>query len=202
MSDKIIIHQGDQSVYVVEEMEHAIIIIPVKAGEQTVTIRLVGQGASAQIVGVGYLKANEQAKLHTLQHHEARETTSNLLVRAVLSDTASFTYDGAIYVEKAAQKTNAYQRNENLLLSDQAYAQSKPSLEILANDVRCTHGATISTIDPEQLFFLESRGIDQQNGEKLIVHGFLNSIFSTIEDTIEVQKVKENIWQNMSKQLQ
>jgi Fe-S cluster assembly protein SufD len=200
-NNEVIIHDKNNATYIVEEDVHATIFILLQTGEQSVTVRLVGQGAEAQIIGVGLLTGNDQTRLHTLQHHEAPETTSNLLVKAVLTDAASFIYDGSIFVDKKAQKTNAYQRNENLLLSNGAHAQSKPALEILANDVRCTHGATISTVDQEQLFYLASRGLNFISGKKLLVEGFLEAPFLKLSATIQTNKIKESIWQILSKQL-
>ena len=108
-------------------------------------------------------------------------------------DHAACLYDGGIRVEKEAQKTDAYQRNENLLLSEGAHAQSKPSLEILANDVRCTHGATVGKIPEDQLWYLATRGIGKKRGQGLIVSGFLGSALVSIDDTSVVESIKERI---------
>lgn len=195
---EVIIQSIANQIYRIEENATATIIIPLThEGEVTVTVRLVGQGAKATIIGLVIGSKKGIYKLHTLQLHESRETTSNLLVKAVLKDEASFSYDGAIRVEKEGQKTDAYQRNENLLLSDHAFAQSKPSLEILANDVRCTHGATISTINEEQLFFLATRGLPPSYGKRLIVEGFLNQALTQIPDKIKMEKAKEVVWQSL-----
>jgi Fe-S cluster assembly scaffold protein SufB len=211
-NNEVIVHDKSDATYLVDENVHATILIVLHPGEQSVVVRLIGQGAQAQIIGVGLLTGNNQTRLHTLQHHEASDTTSNLLVKAVLSDTASFVYDGSILVDKKAQKTNAYQRNENLLLSDHAHAQSKPTLEILANDVRCTHGATIGTVDREQIFYLKTRGINESAAKRLLVQGFLEAPLITLSDTIQKNRVnpdskrviigiKEELWQTLSKQL-
>jgi Fe-S cluster assembly scaffold protein SufB len=208
--NEVIIHDRSDATYLVDENIHATIVIVLKPAEQTVTIRLVGVGAQAHIIGIGLFTGNDHARLHTLQHHEARDTASNLLVKAVLNDSASFVFDGSIIVDKKAQKTNAYQRNENLLLSDQAHVQSKPALEILANDVRCTHGATIGTIDRDQLFYLQTRGIDEFSAKRLLIQGFLEAPFIALSDTIQtnhpdaknaIVRVKEKVWQTLSKQL-
>lgn len=145
-------------------------------------VRLVGYGARATIVGIIIGKGNSSFILHTQQRHEAPETTSNLLVKTVLADGATCMYDGGIRVEKQAQKTDAYQRNENLLLGDRAHAESKPSLEILANDVRCTHGATVGHIPKDQLWYLATRGISSGKGQGLIVSGFLKSALDIVKD--------------------
>lgn len=145
-------------------------------------VRLAGKGASATIVGIVLGNDTSDISLHTLQQHEAPETTSNLLVKTVLTGQATCRYDGGIRVEKRAQKTDAYQRNENLLLSDQAHAESKPTLEIFANDVRCTHGATVGHIPEDQLWYLATRGIGRAKGQELVVSGFLKSAVEKVSD--------------------
>lgn len=150
--------------------------------EVKATVRLAGRGAQARIIGIVLGGDASTIKIHTLQIHEAPDTTSDLMVKTVLRDHAKCIYDGGIRVEKNAQKTNAYQRNENLLLSAHAYAESKPSLEILANDVRCTHGATAGPIDEEQLWYLSTRGIMRSQGERLIASGFIQSALERIDD--------------------
>jgi Fe-S cluster assembly protein SufD len=170
--------------------------------EGAVSVHLVGVNATANILGAFINFADNRITLHTLQHHKARGTTSNLLVKSVLFDTSTFSYDGAIRVENTGQKTDAYQKNENLLLSAHAHAQSKPSLEILADDVRCTHGATIGSIEREQLLYLQTRGISRHSGIYLIVQGFLDHVIEKISDTMKAKKVRALLWQHLSKQLQ
>lgn len=156
------------------------------------TVRLVGKGARATIVGIVIGRGNSSFSLRTQQRHQAPETTSNLLVKTALTGNATFDYDGGIRVEKQAQKTDAYQRNENLLLSDQAHAESKPTLEILANDVRCTHGATVGHIPLDQCWYLATRGIGKDAGEELIVSGFLKSAVEKVGD--EKARVRAAGW--------
>jgi Fe-S cluster assembly protein SufD len=186
--------------YKVQESSHLTVIVYTESSdslEGSVHVRLVGDHASAHIIGVFLCSNQQHISLHTLQQHEARDTESNLLVKAVLQDNARFYYDGAIRVEPEGQKTDAYQRNENLLLSDTAHAESKPSLEILADDVRCTHGATIGDIDNEQLFYLASRGIHEAVGKQLITQGFLNAALEKVGQTKEVDKVRQHLWNNL-----
>lgn len=153
-----------------------------KKQDITVRVRLTKEGTRATIIGLVKGDNGETITLRTLQYHESRETTSNLLVKSLLKDTASFIYDGAIRVERDAQKTDAYQRNENLLLSDRAHAESKPKLEILANDVRCTHGATIGSVREDELWYLATRGIQKKEATNLIARGFLESVVTKITD--------------------
>jgi Fe-S cluster assembly protein SufD len=157
------------------------------------TVRLTGIDSNATITGILIGKGDIRQTLHTMQIHEAAGTTSDLLVKTVLSDRAKCLYDGGIRVEKKARKTNAYQRNENLLLSGRAYAESKPSLEILANDVRCTHGSTTGPVDEQELWYLTTRGIPKAAGEKLITEGFIRSALMRIGDKGIINK----LWQTL-----
>lgn len=156
-------------------------------------VRLTGKGARAVITGIVMGSKEERISLHTMQEHRAPETTSDLLIKSVLEGRAKCLYDGGIRVEKTAQKTDAYQRNENLLLSGRAYAESKPSLEILANDVRCTHGSTTGPIDTEQLWYLSGRGIRPQAAEKLITEGFIRSALMRVGS----ESIINELWQTL-----
>jgi len=158
-----------------------------------VHVRLAEYGAQASIIGLVIGTDQSSLELHTFQHHEAPQTMSNLLVKGVFRDSSRFVYDGAIRVEKLAQRTDAYQRNENLLLSPAAFAESKPSLEILANDVRCTHGATLSALPADQLWYLATRGIGQIEAERLLVTGFLQSALEHIPDADVRVRIFKNI---------
>lgn len=148
--------------------------------ELTTTVHLKGDHASATIIGIVTGNARNAMSINTLQHHAAPNTTSNLLIKSVLLDASSLRYEGSIVVDKVAQKTDAYQRNENLLLGARASAVSSPALEILANDVRCTHGAVVKTVDENELWYLSSRGIDYARGRIMIADGFLKSTVNDI----------------------
>lgn len=156
-----------------------------------ITVHLVGKNSRATIIGIVRGSKNAEISFHTMQHHAAVGTTSNLLVKSILSDKSVFSYDGSILVEPIAQKTDAYQRNENLLLDKSARARSEPALEILANDVRCTHGATIGMIDKEELWYLATRGIGSDKAREMIAIGFLQSAFSLLSDTIVREKIEK-----------
>ena len=160
-----------------------------------VRVRLAGRGAKAHIIGLVAGDGDHRISIHTEQLHEAPETTSNLLVKAALFDRAQFTYDGVIRVARAAQKSDAYQKNENLLLSRDARARSDPALEILANDVRCTHGATTGKLNEDQLWYLASRGLSPAQGEELLVRGFFEHAIAMIFDTISQEKIRSALWQ-------
>lgn len=168
--------------------------VHVKNATVRLVVRLEAKGATASITGFIIGGGEEKISLHTMQIHGAPETTSDLLIKTVLSDQAKCLYDGGIRVEKNAQKTDAYQRNENLLLCRRAYAESRPSLEILANDVRCTHGSTTGPIDEEQLWYLSGRGIAKAAAEKLIVDGFIQHALMRIENRSIINKLWEILY--------
>lgn len=175
---------------------HLLLVISVKAtGDVTLkpVVHLKGSGSSATVIGLVTGTKAARIDIETLQHHAAPNTTSNLLIKSVLRGTSACLYRGSITVDKAAQKTDAYQRNENLLMEEGTRAVSSPALEILANDVRCTHGAVVKTIDREELWYLESRGIDRETSRSMIASGFLFSALDLIADTHMKQRVEESL---------
>lgn len=141
---------------------------------------LTGEGSTGRMSGF-YFTDNDQHLDHdTQQNHMARHTTSDLLFKGALVGQSRSVWQGMIYVAPGAAKTDGYQANRNLILSSKARADSIPGLEILADDVRCTHGATVGKIDPGQIFYLRSRGIPQHEAERLIVEGFFDPIMQRI----------------------
>lgn len=141
---------------------------------------LAGQGATGRMSGFYFTDGNQHLDHDTQQNHLAPNTTSDLLFKGALKGKSRSVWQGMIYVAKDAQKTDGYQANRNLVLSDGARADSIPGLEILADDVRCTHGATVGKLEQEPLFYLRSRGIPQPEAEKLVVEGFFDPIFQRI----------------------
>lgn len=156
-------------------------------GEIVVTIK--GENAKVNIFGIIIGSSNQIIKLHTVQDHQGKSSTSDLLIKSVLFGQARLKYSGLINIGSGAQKSNAYQKNQNILMSPESWADSRPYLEIKANDVRCTHGATVGKINEEQMYYLKSRGISQRKAEKLILEGFLGEVVERIEDG----KIKEEI---------
>ena len=141
---------------------------------------LVGQGADAELKAI-YLASGEQFfDFHTLQDHQVGNTRSDLLFKGALQDVARTVYAGLIRIEKGAARSDAYQANRNLVLSEHAKATSIPMLEIDNNDVRCTHGATVGPVDPQHLFYLRSRGIPEATAKRMIVQGFFGDVLERI----------------------
>ncbi len=145
-----------------------------------INMELNEQGANGELLGLYFPGGRQHLDHHTNQLHKAPHTTSDLLIKGALKDRARSVYQGYIKVYPGAQKTNAYQANRNLMLSKQARADSIPGLEIEADDVRCTHGATAGQIPDEYIFYLMARGIDRTNAERMIVQGFFEEVLNRI----------------------
>ncbi len=144
---------------------------------------LAGPGANVKVTGAYYLTGREHIDYDTTQEHAAPNTTSDLAFKGVLADRSRAVWRGVIRVDKGAQKTDAYQENRNLLLSTDAQATPIPGLEIEANDVRCTHGATVGQVDNAQIFYLMSRGLDRASAQRMIVRGFFEDVLDRIGST-------------------
>ncbi len=143
---------------------------------------LRGPGATMTASGAYVALGRQHLEMDSLTDHVAPHTRGDILYRGIIRDRARTVFQGLIKVEKQAQQTDSYLANHNLLLSPRARADSIPTLEIEANDVRCTHGATVGQLDEEQLFYMRSRGLSRQEAERLIVTGFVQPIFDRIAE--------------------
>ena len=159
---------------------------------------LEGAGCTAQMLGLAFTDARQHLDISTAQEHISPHTSSDLLYRTVLKDRAQTAWGGNIYVYPSANHTDAYQKNDNLLLSERAHADTLPGLEIQAHEVRCTHGATAGKIDPEQVFYLMSRGVPYAQAEKLIVDGF----FEPVMERIPLESVREELSASITHKLE
>jgi Fe-S cluster assembly protein SufD len=142
--------------------------------------QLQAPGAFSEMLALTVADGTQEFDQRTLQIHQAPNTKSDLLYKNSLREQARTIFSGLIIVDPDAQKTDAYQSNRNLMLSDDAEANSLPGLEIQANDVRCTHGATSSRIDPEQEFYLQSRGIRKDAADQLLTFGFFEEVLNRL----------------------
>jgi Fe-S cluster assembly protein SufD len=158
-----------------------------KKGKTWIQNDLAGRGATSRVTGAYFTDGDQHIDYDTFQLHQAPDTTSDFAFKGALRDTSTAVWRGMIRVEPDAQKTNAYQENRNLMLSPTTHAVPIPGLEILANDVRCTHGATVGRVDRDQLFYLMARGLSRSEAERLIVRGF----FSGVLDRIDLEPVRE-----------
>jgi Fe-S cluster assembly protein SufD len=143
-------------------------------------MNLAGRAAPGACRAFYFTDHDQHLDHDTQQNHLAPHTTSDLLFKGALLHESRSVWQGMIYVAPGAQKTDGYQANRNLVLSRKARADSIPGLEILADDVRCTHGATVGKIDADQVFYLRARGIPEKDAERLIVEGFFDPIMQRI----------------------
>jgi len=157
-------------------------------------VALVGRGAHAQVNGVMFTQGKQHLCYHTLQHHVAPDCRSDLLYKGALQDRSRIVWRGMIKVDPGAQKTDGYQRNDNLILNPAARADSIPGLEIEADDVRCTHGATSGKVDEESIFYCQTRGMTRKEAVQTIVAGF----FQQISDRITIESVREALAEAVS----
>ncbi|HEY8028200.1 MAG TPA: Fe-S cluster assembly protein SufD [Gaiellaceae bacterium] len=160
-----------------------------KKGKTRIQNDLNGRGATSRVTGAYFADGEQHLDYDTFQEHIAPDCESDFAFKGALRDHATAVWRGMIRVEKDAQKTNAYQECRNLMLSPTTHAVPIPGLEILANDVRCTHGATVGRVDREQLFYLMARGLPRAEAERLIVRGF----FQDVLDRIELEPVREAV---------
>ena len=154
---------------------------------------LVGPEARSDMLGLCFGDENQHFDHHTSQDHVAPRTTSDLLYKGAMDDRSRAAFRGVIRVHPGAQGTDAYQTNRNLLLSEEARANSLPNLEIEADDVRCSHGATVGQLDSEALFYLLSRGLSRVQAERLVVLGFLGDVLARLPLGGVVEKVTRAI---------
>ena len=151
-------------------------------GKVRMETRLAGTGSSARVTGAYAGNGSQHLDFDTTQEHAAANTTSDLAFRGVLEESATAVWRGMIRVDPGAQQTDAFQESRNLLLSKSAHADAIPGLEIEANDVRCTHAAAVAQIDAEQLHYLRSHGLPDEQAKRLIIEGFLEALVERLED--------------------
>jgi Fe-S cluster assembly protein SufD len=151
-------------------------------GKVRMETRLAGQGSNARVTGAYAGNGTQHLDFDTTQEHAAENTTSDLAFRGVLEESATAVWRGMIRVDPGAQQTDAFQESRNLLLSKQAHADAIPGLEIEANDVRCTHAAAVAQIDAEQLHYLRSHGLADEQAKRLIIEGFLEALVERLDE--------------------
>src|SRR5262249_42349924 len=150
-------------------------------GKVRMETRLAGQGSSARVTGAYAGNGTQHLDFDTTQEHAAENTTSDLAFRGVLEESATAVWRGMIRVDPGAQQTDAFQESRNLLLSKSAHADAIPGLEIEADDVRCTHAAAVAQIAAEQLHYLRSPGLAEEEAKRLIIEGFLEALVERLD---------------------
>lgn len=153
-----------------------------KLVRQNVLARVAGSNCDTQINGAAVLNAKQQADFRVVLDHEEPNCTSNQVFKNVMSHKATGVFNGKIYVRPDAQQINAFQSNQNILLSDDANAYARPQLEIYADDVKCSHGSTTGQLNEEAVFYLMSRGIAKREAEKMLISAFTNDALSVVAD--------------------
>jgi Fe-S cluster assembly protein SufD len=141
-----------------------------------VNVQVVGENAETNLFGTYLLNGKQVVDNHTTVDHKVAHCVSNELYKGVLDDASTGVFNGKVYVRQDAQKINAFQSNANVLLSDNASMNSKPELEIYADDVKCSHGSTTGQIDEEAIFYLRARGISEKSAKSLLLHGFIGDV--------------------------
>lgn len=142
---------------------------------------LIGENADVHLNGIWMLSGKNESHTHVLVDHQAPNCQSMQLFKGVLNDSGKSSFEGKILVRQAAQKTEAFQLNNNLLLSDASHADSKPNLEIFADDVKASHGATIGQLDQEHIFYMKTRGFTEAQAKGILVYGFCQEVIDLIE---------------------
>jgi Fe-S cluster assembly protein SufD len=160
--------------------------------------QLAGPGAHGTVTGAYATQGRQHLDFDTLQEHAAPDTTSDLAFRGILGARSSAVWRGMIKVDPGAQRTDAFQESRNLLVSKRAHADAIPGLEILANDVRCTHAAAIAQIDREQLFYLRAHGLPEAQAQRLVIEGFLQALVERFEEG----PVRERVGAALDRRLQ
>jgi len=163
---------------------YAIITTGSRVNKSWRDIVLQGPGAEAHVRGLYLLSGSQYIDITSAQMHQKSHTTSDLILKGVVSGQAHSVYRGTIFIDKQAYRTNASQENKNILLSDAARAHSIPSLEVLNHDVQCSHGSAVGQFDKEQLFYVQARGLEEKMAKKLLLEGFLSDLFSCFDAKI------------------
>lgn len=151
-----------------------------KVLRNNLSFHLEGLYAKNNMYGIYYLRNAQHVDNHTIVNHKHPSTESNELYKGILTDSSTGVFNGSIFVQPEAQKTNAFQTNHNILLSENATMHTKPQLQILADDVKCSHGATFGSFDENQLFYLQARGIPQKVAKQMLLQSFIDEIIHKV----------------------
>ncbi len=168
--------QPDYTVGAGEKLELTFVVLPGESRDIDVSIDLVGEGAEVSLKGLYLCGGEERVKFRILMHHRAGGCVSHQLFNGIAGGSSRVTFDGRIIVAPDAQQTEAYQENHNILLAENAHVETTPQLEIYADDVKCSHGATIGQLDEDAQFYMRSRGIPEQEARTLQMLSFLSPV--------------------------
>jgi Fe-S cluster assembly protein SufD len=162
-----------------------------------ISVVLDHEGAETSVDGLYMVGSDQHTDTHSVIDHKQPHCNSHQLYKGILDGNGRAVFNGKIFVREGAQKTDAIQTNKNLLLSDKARVDTKPQLEIYADDVKCAHGAAVGQIDPEELFYLETRGIGPELGRNLLTYGFAEEVIGKIK----IESIRAQLDETVLRQL-
>ena len=168
--------KGQYQVQSGEKLELQYVILPGESRDLEITVERAGPGAQAQVKVLYLCRADEKVRIRVVMHHLAPECHSTQLINGIAGGQADVRFDGTIVVAPDAQKTEAYQENHNIVLTQEAKVVTKPQLEIYADDVKCSHGATVGQLNADELFYMRSRGIPEAEARTLQMLSFLSPV--------------------------
>lgn len=174
----IIEKSGDQNLVFSESGKYAVFLHNISG---TFTIDIQAEQVDISLLGLYIGKKKDSFTIQTIQKHSMPNSASRLFIKGIFDDESAFRFQGLIRIEKDAQKSHAYQKNQNILLSPKVFIDSRPYLEILANDVFCTHGSTSGTIDKEQLRYVQTRGVSPKEAKQILLQGFAQEVIDTAQ---------------------
>ncbi|MBR5567148.1 MAG: SufD family Fe-S cluster assembly protein [Bacteroidales bacterium] len=193
MTEVVIVQEGQlvRSVEVQRDQrtDMVLLVMPGVSCDIRLDLRLSGEGAEANVYGAYVCGGEEKVKISVDMHHDVPHCNSRQLFKGIAGGTSKVDFYGKIIVAKDAQRTEAYQENHNILLSDGAKVDTKPQLEIYADDVKCSHGATIGRLNEEEQFYMRSRGISLEDAKVLQMISFIAPVLENIEDETEREAV-------------
>ena len=187
----------NEKIIVTPEMKQVVLEVPEGDVSKNLDVILDKEGLEVEILGVYVGTNNQQINLTVNAIHKAPNTKCLTQVRGILKDSSYSSFKGLIKIEKKAQQTNSYLDDDVLILGEKAQNKSEPMLEIEADDVKATHGATTGQISEDQVFYLQSRGLSLEDAQGLIMKGFLDTVISRISDDTIREKVTGKIWKNL-----
>ena len=195
MTEVIIVSDGqltrNMEVQSGQRADMVLLVLPGVSCDVKLDVRLAGEGAEANIYGAYVCGGDEKVKISVDMHHDFPHCNSRQLFKGIAGGTSKVDFYGKIIVAQDAQRTEAYQENHNILLSDGAKVDTKPQLEIYADDVKCSHGATIGRLNEEEQFYMRSRGISLEDAKVLQMISFIAPVLENIEDEAEREAIAQ-----------
>ena len=190
--DPFVGRRPDHVVGAGEKLELTFVVLPGESRDIDVAIDLVGEGAEVSLKGLYLCGGEERVNFRILMHHRAGGCVSHQLFNGIAGGASRVTFDGRIIVAPDAQQTEAYQENHNIVLSEGARVETTPQLEIYADDVKCSHGATTGRLDEDALFYMRTRGVPEKDAKVLQMISFLSPVTASLEEA-EKEKVNKQI---------